>query len=363
MVPASTKIMSPACTGSSCSNASNDSFPSASRTISRVVPGFTPSDKLAPGAASSTYQHSVLPRAVPPSFAACASSGCTCTDSLSSGKSIFTSSGNSSRSPSKSAPKSFCISASDFPADGSVSTLHCSPVSQASPTAWVTGCLYHGARSSRPHTRSEKKIPNRNGSNFGSIIVIVLLLRVLFEQHRRHRRIALRVLPQDHVQLHHRRPVRVRKIHLRRSLRANRARFVRRVDQPVVAVRRVRRKRRLISRPRKQRRNHRRESVVVVHRWQAQQRLHRPQHAHGRVEAAVHKRLLPRLRMRRVLADDYAQRAVRVDVVGAVLRIVFENEERRIVPIGRVRNRLHSAANREIVVGHRRLRRRPARRR
>ncbi len=51
---------------------------------------------------------------------------------------------------------------------------------------------------------------------------------------------------------------------------------------------------------------------------------------------------------------------MRVHVVGPVLRIVLQDEDRRIVPERRVRHRLHQPAHRQVVVRHRRLRRRPA---
>jgi hypothetical protein len=55
--------------------------------------------------------------------------------------------------------------------------------------------------------------------------------------------------------------------------------------------------------------------------------------------------------VRRVLADDERDAAVRVHVVGAVLRIVFKDEEGRVVPEGRVRDRLDGAAHGQIVIG------------
>ena len=53
---------------------------------------------------------------------------------------------------------------------------------------------------------------------------------------------------------------------------------------------------------------------------------------------------------------------MRIHVVAAVLRIVFENEERRVVPEWRMRNRIDGAAHRQIVIRNRRLRCRLARR-
>ena len=42
-----------------------------------------------------------------------------------------------------------------------------------------------------------------------------------------------------------------------------------------------------------------------------------------------------------------------IDVVGAVLRIVFEDENSGVVPIGAVRDGVHDAADGQIVVGNR----------
>ena len=41
-----------------------------------------------------------------------------------------------------------------------------------------------------------------------------------------------------------------------------------------------------------------------------------------------------------------------VDVIGAVLRIVFENEDGSIVPVRTVGNAVNDAAEREIVIGN-----------
>src|SRR5580700_3578262 len=55
---------------------------------------------------------------------------------------------------------------------------------------------------------------------------------------------------------------------------------------------------------------------------------------------------------RRVLADDERDRAVRVHMVGTVLRVVFQNENCRVIPVGAVRNGVNHAAEREVVVGY-----------
>jgi hypothetical protein len=49
-----------------------------------------------------------------------------------------------------------------------------------------------------------------------------------------------------------------------------------------------------------------------------------------------------------------------IHVVAAILRVIFEDEEGRVVPERRVRNGFDGAANRKVIVGHRRLRRRSA---
>lgn len=59
-----------------------------------------------------------------------------------------------------------------------------------------------------------------------------------------------------------------------------------------------------------------------------------------------------RLRERRIFADDESNAAMRVHVVGAVLRVVFEDEDRGVVPIGTVRDGVDDAADGKIVVGN-----------
>ncbi len=44
-----------------------------------------------------------------------------------------------------------------------------------------------------------------------------------------------------------------------------------------------------------------------------------------------------------------------IHVICAILRIIFQNEERRVVPIRRVRHRIYCAPNRQIVIGNRSL--------
>ena len=41
---------------------------------------------------------------------------------------------------------------------------------------------------------------------------------------------------------------------------------------------------------------------------------------------------------------------MRVDMVGAILCVVFENKNRSVIPVRAVRNRVHYAAERQIIV-------------
>src|ERR1035437_662052 len=164
-VPASTKIMSPTDTGTHSINCSNVPSGTAAWIAFAVTPSRSPRAIVAPGFASSTYQHSVLPRGCPIACA-CASSGCTCTESLSLGNSSFTSSGNSAppSGPSNCSLPSAVTDASVRPAIAPVSTTLCGPVSHASPTGSVVPVeLYHGRRSRLPHGRSLNHGASRNG--------------------------------------------------------------------------------------------------------------------------------------------------------------------------------------------------------
>ena len=69
---------------------------------------------------------------------------------------------------------------------------------------------------------------------------------------------------------------------------------------------------------------------------------------HGKlvVELADHRAPL------HVRADDQADRAMAVDVVPAVLGIVFIDEDRGLGPEAAVRDGLHEPAHGQVVVGH-----------
>ena len=59
-----------------------------------------------------------------------------------------------------------------------------------------------------------------------------------------------------------------------------------------------------------------------------------------------------RLRERGIFADDQRDAAMGVDVVGTVLRVVFEDEDRGVVPVRAVGDGVDDAANGQIVVGN-----------
>ena len=72
----------------------------------------------------------------------------------------------------------------------------------------------------------------------------------------------------------------------------------------------------------------------------------------GRIKVVVDEWLLL---ARSVLADDQRDGSMSVDMVGAVLGIVFENEDGSVFPVGAVRDSIDQAADGEIVIGHRGL--------
>ena len=86
-----------------------------------------------------------------------------------------------------------------------------------------------------------------------ALIVIILLQLPLLRQHRRHRFRSHRVFPQNHIQLLCGRSIRMPEVHLHALFSTDRLLRIRRIDQAIVAVRIVRRIRRLIARPGEQR--------------------------------------------------------------------------------------------------------------
>src|SRR5271166_1687974 len=54
----------------------------------------------------------------------------------------------------------------------------------------------------------------------------------------------------------------------------------------------------------------------------------------------------------RILADDEGDGAMSVDVVGTVLSIVFENEDRGVIPVRAVRHGVDHAAESQVIVSY-----------
>src|SRR5206468_3928710 len=90
--------------------------------------------------------------------------------------------------------------------------------------------------------------------------------------------------------------------------------------------------------------------VVLIHRRQAQQRLHRVNHVDRGVEAMLDVGL--RRSSWRILADDEGDRTMRIDVVGAILRVIFEDEDGSVIPVRAVRDGVDDTAKRQIIVGY-----------
>src|SRR5580658_906245 len=85
--------------------------------------------------------------------------------------------------------------------------------------------------------------------------------------------------------------------------------------------------------------------------------LHRVDRSYRGIEMMVHKR---RLRTRRILADHQCDRAMRIDMIGSVLGIVFHHEDGRIIPVRAMRYSFHHASDRKVVICNRGPRGRPA---
>ena len=139
--------------------------------FSRSIPGFNPTSTSAPARACTAYHISVFPR--PPAAFSCraaySSSGCTCTESLSSEKINFTSSGNaeprSAFVPAHSAGISGHTLPSLLPSNGPEAKRHSLPVIQASPNGSVRFDFSgkNGASESEPHGRGLKIGSSRAG--------------------------------------------------------------------------------------------------------------------------------------------------------------------------------------------------------
>ncbi len=146
------------------------------------------------------------------------------------------------------------------------------------------------------------------------------------------------ITPKDRIQHAWVRFVLMAKVHSAGLFRAGCLWRVHLIDHAVVPVLIIRVEGRLVTRAIKERRDQRCHCIVVVHWWNAQQILHAADHAHRRIEGIVNKGLRA---VWRKLAHNQRDAAMCVDMVGSILRVVFENEEGGIIPVGTMRDRLH----------------------
>ena len=56
---------------------------------------------------------------------------------------------------------------------------------------------------------------------------------------------------------------------------------------------------------------------------------------------------------RRILADDQSDRAMRIHMVRAVLGVVFQNKDGRVLPVRAVGDRFDDASQRQVVIRNR----------
>ena len=191
--------------------------------------------------------------------------------------------------------------------------------------------------------------PGLRGQSVESVVIRLGFIGKHFVLRGWHGLISLAIAPQDCIKHGGVRCVRMGKVHLGGFASALPLCRIHLVDQIVIAISPVGREWRLIACTRKQRRHQRSITVVLIHRRQTQQGFYGVDQVHGGVEMVVHERVIGRTG--RILADHESDRAVSVDVIGAVLSVIFENENRRIVPVGTVRDRLHHATDREVIIG------------
>src|SRR5882724_10670767 len=91
--------------------------------------------------------------------------------------------------------------------------------------------------------------------------------------------------------------------------------------------------------------------VVLIHRRNVQQGFDGVNQVDRGVEARIYKRLFQR--SRRIFADHIRGRAVSIYVIGAVLSVIFQHENRGVIPVRAVGNRFNYTAYRQIIVGDR----------
>src|ERR1700733_5017991 len=186
--------------------------------------------------------------------------------------------------------------------------------------------------------------------DFNNKLQFSILCRLL----PRHGDIPFRVLPEDCIQLFGINCIGTGKIHLRRLLRSGRILLVHSIDEAAAPITIVNLVRWLRSRTAEWRRHQRRVSVEEIHRREAEQRFHGVNGTDSRIEIMVDEcLLLPG----RIFADHESGRSMSVNMIGSVLRVVLQNEDGRVVPIGAVRNGIDDAAYSQVIVRHRGLRR------
>src|ERR1700686_435989 len=127
------------------------------------------------------------------------------------------------------------------------------------------------------------------------------------------------------------------------------------VDEAVVAVAIVGGEGGLLTGAAEQWGDERGAGVVGIHGRNAEEGLDGANDVDGGVEGVIDKGsgvVAGRARARRILADNQGDAAVGVDVVGAVLGVIFENEESSIVPIGAVGYGVHDAPDSQVIVSN-----------
>ena len=106
----------------------------------------------------------------------------------------------------------------------------------------------------------------------------------------------------------------------------------------------------LVALPGEHRPHGRSVGIILVHGRQAEQHFHGVDHVYRGVEAVVDVGLSGGARG--ILADYERDRSMGVDMIAAVLRVVFQNEDGGVLPIRAVGDGVDDAAQRQIVVRH-----------
>lgn len=145
-----------------------------------------------------------------------------------------------------------------------------------------------------------------------------------------HGEISLAVPPQDLVQLSAIGGVGVSEIHAGGLGRAALAGGIGAIDEAVRAIAVVGGKCRLRAGAGEQGRHQGGAGIVVIHGRQADERFHGVDHVDGGIEAMIDRGLIG-AGEGRIFTDHQGDGAMRVDVIGAVLGIVFKHEDGRRV--------------------------------